>query len=490
MATLSSALNYALSGLSVSATRSALVSRNVSFSGDENYSRKSAEIITLPGGAASVHGYTRSMDKRLLDKLLSATSEAADKQTLLDSLSRLGETVGDPQLETSLPSRLGQLQQSLMVLETNPANAALASSVVQSAVVLSDKINAVSDEINDIRNLADQQVSESVDRINALLGQFKIVNDFVVRGSGSTADLTDSLDQRDSILKQLSEELGIRTTTRANNDIAIFATGGAVLFEGDARGVTFAATSPLIAGSTGNAVYIDGAPVTGSGAAMPMTTGKLAALTALRDQSTSILQTQVDEVAGRLIRLFAESDQTIPASLPDVAGLFIDKAGGSVPVAGIAVAGLGSRIVVNPFADPGQGGNPLLIRDGGFGGPAYIYNGGGDTGFQDRIGRLIVEFDLPGTFDPAAGLGSGISLKAFSVNSVAWIESRRQEAHDAASSSSASIVRASETLLKITGVNIDEEMASLLDLERTYQASSKIISVVDSMLASLFEAVR
>jgi flagellar hook-associated protein 1 FlgK len=42
----------------------------------------------------------------------------------------------------------------------------------------------------------------------------------------------------------------------------------------------------------------------------------------------------------------------------------------------------------------------------------------------------------------------------------------------------------------VTGVSVDEEMAALLDLEKSYQASSKIISVVDGMLASLLEAVR
>jgi flagellar hook-associated protein FlgK len=33
-------------------------------------------------------------------------------------------------------------------------------------------------------------------------------------------------------------------------------------------------------------------------------------------------------------------------------------------------------------------------------------------------------------------------------------------------------------------------MAQLLDLEKSYQASSKVMSVVDSMLSSLFDAVR
>jgi flagellar hook-associated protein 1 len=45
-------------------------------------------------------------------------------------------------------------------------------------------------------------------------------------------------------------------------------------------------------------------------------------------------------------------------------------------------------------------------------------------------------------------------------------------------------------LQRITGVNIDEEMAAMLDLEKTYQASAKIIAAIDAMLGSLMEAIR
>ena len=49
--------------------------------------------------------------------------------------------------------------------------------------------------------------------------------------------------------------------------------------------------------------------------------------------------------------------------------------------------------------------------------------------------------------------------------------------------------RTSDALSKATGVNLDEEMTLMLELERTYQASSKLISTIDSMLGSLLAAV-
>jgi flagellar hook-associated protein 1 FlgK len=489
MATLSSALNYALSGLSVTAVQSALVSRNVSFASDENYTRKTAEIYTLPGGAPAVSSYGRSMDKQLLEKFLGSTSSAAGKQVMLDALGRMSATIGDSEADGSLASMMGKLQESLRIYETNPANVGLASAVVETARTLTVKLNDTSAEIVSIRADADREMAGSVDRINTLLAQFKIANDSVVRGTGSAGDLAENLDQRERILKLLSEEIGIRTTTRPNNDILIYAEGGAVLFEGSPRTVTMQATSIFDPTTFAQPVFIDGVAVTGPAAPMPASGGKLSSLAAVRDDVTFAFQRQVDEIASGLIRSFAEQDQSVVPLLPDVAGLFLDTSGG-LPAAGIVSPGLASRIAINPLADPAQGGDPLIIRDGGMGGAAYVSNQQGSSSYQGRIGQLIEAFDATLVFDAASGLGTPSSLKSFSVQSAGWVEAQRHTARSEMDSAGAARVRANESLLRVTGVNIDQEMAALLDLEKSYQASSKVISVIDAMLATLLEAVR
>ena len=47
-----------------------------------------------------------------------------------------------------------------------------------------------------------------------------------------------------------------------------------------------------------------------------------------------------------------------------------------------------------------------------------------------------------------------------------------------------------DNMLQTEEINLDEEMSKLLDLERSYQATSKLISVTDSMLAAIIDAVR
>lgn len=487
MATLSSALNYALAGLSVSAAQSAVVSRNVSSAGDENYARKTAEIVTLPLGGPVVAQISRSSDRLLLDKLLSATSSVQGQQVTLDALNRMSNLTGDPQDGQSISAALGQLQDSLRSYEQNPGNTALARSALEAARSVALKLNAASLEITAIRNDADKGMAESADRITSLLAQFKVVNDSIVRGQGTAGDLTEALDQRDSILKLLSEEIGIRTTQRPNNDVLIYAEGGAVLFEGSPRSVSFAPSGSLSAGTAGNALIIDGVPVTGAGATMPTSGGRVAAHSAIRDMLAPQLSQQLDQIAAGLVLAFAEADPQLPASLPVVEGLF--QGTGAPPLLDPPEIGVAGLIRINPLADPDQGGSPLMIRDGGFGGFAYLRNTSGQSGYQTRIAELVDAIDSARNFGTGSAIGGTASLKDISTQSASWVEARRQQAQSSLDAASAGRTRASTSLAQVTGVNVDQEMATLLDLEKSYQASSKVLAVVNAMLGVLFEAV-
>ena len=488
MTALSTALTYAVAGLKVTSAQTSVVSRNISSASDPDYARKQALLTTLPGGAISVASYNRSADTRLLDKLLGTTSSAAGKQVSLEALEKLSATIGDPESDSSITALVARLQEQLQTYEADPANGALGGTAYRAAADLALGLNSASAAVQETRTQADQDMKASVDRINSLLQQFKVANDAVVRGTGTAADLTDSLDQRDRILKQLSEELGIRTTTRANNDIAIYTDSGVTLFETNPRTVTMQPTQVFDAATTGNAVYVDGVKITGTPSIMGSRTGKLQALADIRDRITVTYQAQLDEVARGLIESFAESDQS-GAGLPDRTGLFTFGVGSGIPASGTAVAGLAARISANALADPAQGGNVSLLRDGGFNGAAYGYNATGASGFQDRLAGLIAALDEGRSFDATAQLGTTASLKDFSAAASGWVEAQRQTADRSLSFDTALKSRASEALLRRTGVNIDDEMTTMLDLEKAYQASSKIIAAVDGMLKTLLEMV-
>ena len=487
MATLSSALNYALAGLSVSTAQSSIVSRNVSSAGDENYTRKTAEIVTLPGTGPVILQIARNSDRLLLDKLLISTSSTAARQIGFDALSRMSSLTGDPQDDQSINAILGKLQNALRSYEQNPASEPLARTALEAARNVAQKLNTASLEVSTIRSDADKGIADSVERINNLLAQFKVVNDSVVRGQGTAGDLSEALDQRDSILKLLADEIGIRTTVRPNNDLVIYAEGGAVLFESSPRSVTFSAAGNLPHGVQGSPLFIDGVPVTGANASMPASGGAISAYANIRDNLAPQLSLQLDQIAAGLIAAFSEPDPQIPAALPSVEGLF--KGWGALPLLSDSNAGLAGQIWISELADPDLGGSALMIRDGGFGGASYLRNASGQSGFQARIAELADSLDENRNFGNSGGLAGSASLKEYSARSASWVEGQRQDAHSAFDTAAAVKSRAASSLSQVTGVNIDQEMATLLDLEKSYQASSKVLSVVNAMLSTLLEAI-
>ncbi|MGI9463643.1 MAG: flagellar basal body rod C-terminal domain-containing protein, partial [Aestuariivirgaceae bacterium] len=64
----------------------------------------------------------------------------------------------------------------------------------------------------------------------------------------------------------------------------------------------------------------------------------------------------------------------------------------------------------------------------------------------------------------------------------------RQTADAEASYQSAIRERATQALSNATGVNVDEEMTILLELERSYEASARLMSAIDTMYAALLQA--
>ena len=104
-------------------------------------------------------------------------------------------------------------------------------------------------------------------------------------------------------------------------------------------------------------------------------------------------------------------------------------------------------------------------------------------GSAERISRTTSR--RRGAFDAAAGIVASASLATFSASSVSWLEAARKDATSAAEYSATLVAHASDVLSNATGVNLDEEMSLLLDLEKSYQASSKLLAVIDNMLAAL-----
>jgi flagellar hook-associated protein 1 FlgK len=487
--TLSAGLEIARSGLSVTSDRIAVVSRNVANAGDPLTSRKIANVITAPNGGVVLASITRTSDQALYENLLAATSDSAAQEAVVAALDKLDETINDPELDTSPAALVAALADAIQQYSAAPHDAIRGQSAIAAASRLAQALNSATQTVQDVRAQADADIASSVDRLNTLLAQFEAINNEIIKGTRSGADVTDYLDARDRTLASISEIVGVRTITRADNDMVIFTDSGVTLFESRVRTVSFSPTLFFSAGAAGNPVYVDGVPITGNGS-MAIDSGRLKGLTSVRDDVAITYQRQLDEIARGLVEVFAESDQSAVPTLPDATGLFTYPGAPPIPPSGVVLDGLAGSISVSASVDPVQGGDPELLRDGGISGnPAYIYNLSGAAGYSDRLLQLVDRLQQPRSFDPAASADPSATVSGFASSSIAWLQEARRSASADAEYKHTLLERSSEALSKADGVNLDAEMTTMLELERSYQASGKLISTIDSMLGSLLAAI-
>jgi flagellar hook-associated protein 1 len=487
---LTAALESARSSLMTSGIQSSVISRNIAGATATGYSRKLTVLDNHPGAGVYVAAIQRAASSGLYTNVLTATSSSTKQSAIYDGLQKIAaSTVDDPELDQSPTAQLNALKKALQQYANAPDNTTLAQAAVASAKDMATALNQATQTVQSVREGADADMNTSVQNINQLLSQFQSVNTAIVKGTISGDDVTDYLDQRDSIVSKLSQELGVTMSIRPNGDAALYADSGVVLFDKTARTVSFSPTNAYTAGTTGNAVYIDGVPVTGANSVMPLKSGKLAGLAELRDNATVTYQSQLDEVARGLVDAFKEVDQS-GAALPDVPGLFTYPVAPAMPASATVSVGLAGLISVAASVDPVQGGNPNLLRDGAISGnAAYQYNTAGNAGYSTRLQQLIGNMDASQPFDATTQGKPNGSLIDFASSSASWIESQRTAANDNVTYQNTLLDRSTAALSNVNGVNMDDEMSLMLQVERTYSASSKIISTVDEMLQSLLAAV-
>lgn len=485
---LTSALRIAQNSLLNTARQTIVTTRNISEASNEDYVRRDPVVVSSTSGARVVD-VRRNTNEDLFRHSLQALSQSSAQTLIADTSGRLQRVVNGVENSTAPATLIQAFQDALQLYSSDPSNTLLATSAVNHAKELADGLNTASIAVQEFRGSIDRDLEDAVGKLNTLLAQFKGANDEVVRGTLAGVDVNDAFDQRDMLLRQISEYVSVSVVKRDSNDMALYTGQGVTLFETVPRAVTFDPLTSYAPGISGNAIRIDGVPVIGGSGANSDASGTLAAMIQMRDTVSVQTQSQLDEIARGLIATFAEAD-AVGGGNPDLAGLFTYAGGPALPPAGTISTGIGLTIRVNGLFNPDVGGNPQLLRDGGANGAAYVSNTTGGTGYSQRLIDYVEKMSDPLATDIAAGIAGSYSVSGYAETSLGWIESLRSSATSSAQSKKALHDRLTGDHFASTGVSIDEEMSILIGLEQSYEASARIVRVVDEMLEALLMAVR
>ncbi|WP_417806484.1 flagellar hook-associated protein FlgK [Thioclava sp.] len=478
------ALSNALSGLTASSRMAEVVASNTANAMTEGYARRevqlSSQMLGANGAGVAVTSINRAVNETVLQdrRLADASAENAGKRT--DFYSQMEGWLGNPEKAGSLSTQLSDLEASFVEAASRPESESRLTAILEAAKSITTHLGDTSDNIQQARMDADQSIGSQVNLLNESLAQIDTLNSNILSLRASGNDASTLLDQRQVLVDQVSTIVPVRQIARDNDQISLVTTGGAFLLESNPVEIGFSAAGTITADMTQDSGALSGLTINGMDIATAddrlMGGGSLGALFSIRDELAPQAQTQVDAYARNLIERFSDP-ATDPTLSPGSPGLFTD-AGGALDTAN--ELGLGSRISINAIADPDQGGALWHLRDG-LG--ATSAGSVGNSQILTSLADALTAQSSPSSGDFGVSKYSASSLAASLMSE---FSSKRQSAEATESFATARHETLNEMALA-DGVDTDQELQTLLQVERMYAANAKVMQTVDTLINTLLE---
>jgi flagellar hook-associated protein 1 len=481
---ISGTLASALSGLSASARAAELVSSNIANATTPGYGRREIQLTSRTVGTSGqgvlVVGVRRNVDLPLLGDRRLAQSTAGDADARAAFFRRLQATLGTPDQAFSINGRVAAFEAALTEASAHPESEPRLASVLSAAKALARQLGVASRDVQAARTQANADIASDVTLLNNTLERIVQLNVQIRRGTGAGQDTSALQDQRQQTIDQVAAIVPLREIQQNDGTISLYTTAGAALVDGSPAVFGFSATStvnPYLSSGGGlSGLTLNGNEIRTDGERSPIRGGRLAASFSLRDELGVTAQAQIDAVARDLVERFADAGLDATRA-PGDPGLFTDG-GGAVDSAD--ELGLSQRLTINAAADPDQGGALWRLRDG-LG--AVTPGPSGNSALLSDLRRTLTALREPASGGFMAGQRS-LGTLASDLLSSAATQSLSAEGDAAYARTRLETFTAMEAA---NGVDTDQEMQALLQIEQAYAANAKVISAVDTMLKTLME---
>ena len=195
-------------------------------------------------------------------------------------------------------------------MATSPEDPASRASMLSKAQSMASTLNRLSRDVQSLRQETETRISTDVSNLNQMLSTLDQVNGRLKDISGDGASRASLLDQRDRLVSQVSELIGVRADYRDNGTVALTTLSGIGLLDGKAGRFEFTPAGQI----TADSIYDQDASkntvgtlslISPSGLKLDMAAnnslqgGELAGLIELRDKTLVETQKQLDQIAVR-----------------------------------------------------------------------------------------------------------------------------------------------------------------------------------------------
>lgn len=422
-----------------------VTAQNIANASSEGYVRRSARLAEV----SSTGGFGRIGDVSLSGVRLDSVVRNADvfrqaevRRTGADAARASAEVAGLENTEAAVEQSgvydaVVKFEGALQQLVGDPTSDSLRASVIEDARTLVGTFNIASNALDSVGNGLRFEAADGVSQVNTLAAQLGQVNLRLARASDASSDQTALLDQRDSLLQQLSTFTDVSTTIATDNTVSVRlgGTGGPLLVQGgtaQALGMTTAANGTVSFDVSGTAVALVGGSLAGKGQALT----KLAAV-----------HTSLDTIAKSVI-------DTVNAA--QTAGVTLTGSAGQPMFGGTTAATMSLALTSGAGIATAPAGAAANSRD-----PSNLNALRTALGNSDPAGAVDgLLFDISGTV-------AGRKVTRDALQTIANT--------------------AAVSLQAQAGVDLDQEAVNLVRFQQAFQASGKVMQtakdIFDTLLA-------
>ncbi|HKT27987.1 flagellar hook-associated protein FlgK [Dyella sp.] len=234
---MSSILNIGISGLNAAQVALSTVSNNIANASTSGYSEESvlqSETIGQSNGqytigsGVNVTAVQRAYSQYLTQAVWSSNSNlqgATTTNTLTTALN--GFLANSGNLQTALDN----LYSGFSSVANSPSSSSVRQAALGSASSLTQVFNTLGQQLSTQSAQVNQQIGGTVGSINTLASQIAKLNNQILQ-AGSTGNPNALLDQRDTLVQQLSGLTGISASTNSDGSISVYTSAGGTLVSG------------------------------------------------------------------------------------------------------------------------------------------------------------------------------------------------------------------------------------------------------------------
>ena len=298
-----------IGGSAVAAYQRALgtVSNNIANLTTVGYSRQEVDLAAgAPqaigpinvGTGVQIAGVKRQYDQFVEGTLRNAYSGLNTQGPLVQYANRIVDVMGSESV--GLASALDQFFASAQALSGDPASIDLRGQFLRDAGGVANRLRELSSQLTTIDDDSKGEIQADIAKLNTLSQQLAYVNTQLLKNPTVDAQPPELLDQRDSLLRDMSKLAGIHVTTRTNGevDVGIGNGGGSgLVVEGGVSRSLGASFSDAAAGKVDIVLDPYGKPTSIPG----LTSGGIGGLISFRQQALEPAQSQLDSVAATFV---------------------------------------------------------------------------------------------------------------------------------------------------------------------------------------------